>query len=86
MRPVRPPAAPDAATKPLYLNAGLKLSFETPKAGAAHLTEQVTRSLRLQRERLLDFIDGVVVHIVQANAPEKAQRDDWNVVAMANQF
>ena len=71
-----------------YFGVRLDLSdhADNPEDAKKALVDAVSLSMRLQRERLLDVIDGVVVHLLEVNAPERSQRDDWNVVAIANQF
>ncbi|MDP3277483.1 MAG: preprotein translocase subunit SecA [Deltaproteobacteria bacterium] len=65
---------------------GLEKHAKKPEKALAVLTESACQSLAEQRERLLDLCDAVSVHIVTTHAPERSERDDWNVVSMANAF
>jgi preprotein translocase subunit SecA len=65
---------------------GLHKLAKEPKKALELLQREVCRSLAEQRERLLDLCDTVSVHIVTQHAPDRVERDDWNIVAMANSF
>ncbi len=65
---------------------GLYKFAKDPKKTRDVLTARVKASLAEQRERILDLCDTVAVHTVTTFAPERSERDDWNVVAMANAF
>lgn len=65
---------------------GMEKHAKNPKKVLEMLSEGVIKSLAEQRERVLDQCDAVCVHIVTQFAPERAERDDWNVPAIANGF
>ncbi|MBL8683136.1 MAG: preprotein translocase subunit SecA [Myxococcales bacterium] len=65
---------------------GLHKHAKDPKKALEFVQEKVRDSLAQQRERLLDLCDTVSVHIVSTHAPDRVERDDWNIVAMANGF
>jgi preprotein translocase subunit SecA len=65
---------------------GLHKLAKDPKKTRDVLAARVKASLAEQRERVLDLCDTVAVHTVTTFAPERAERDDWNIIAMANAF
>ncbi len=65
---------------------GLHKHATEPKKALDFVQVKVRDSLAQQRERLLDLCDTVSVHIVNTHAPDRVERDDWNIVAMANGF
>ncbi len=66
--------------------AGLEKHAKKPEKVRELLLEGVKQSLAEQRERLLDQCDAVSVHTVTQFAPDRVERDDWNIVAIANSF
>jgi preprotein translocase subunit SecA len=65
---------------------GLHKLAKEPSKALARLVSAVKDSLAEQRERVLDLCDAVAIHIVTTHAPDRVERDDWSVVAMANGF
>ena len=57
-----------------------------PKAGLKKLTEEVARSLQMQRERVLDLTDEVIARDIEKHAPENTSRDEWNLEAIGSLF
>jgi preprotein translocase subunit SecA len=57
-----------------------------PKAGLKKLTEEVARSLQMQRERVLDLADEVIARDIEKHAPENTSRDEWNLEAIGSLF
>jgi preprotein translocase subunit SecA len=57
-----------------------------PKAALEKLTEEVARSLQMQRERVLDLVDDVIARDIEKHAPENTSRDEWNLEAIASLF
>jgi preprotein translocase subunit SecA len=65
---------------------GLHKFAKEPKKALELLQARVKISLAEQRERVLDLCDAVCVHTVTTHAPDRSERDDWNIVGMANSF
>ncbi len=65
---------------------GLEKHAKKPEKVLELLRAGVEQSLAEQRERLLDQCDTVCVHTVTQFAPDRVERDDWNIAAIANAF
>ncbi|MFO0563544.1 MAG: preprotein translocase subunit SecA [Polyangiales bacterium] len=65
---------------------GMEKHAKKPEKVRELLRDGAKQSLAEQRERLLDLCDSVCVHMVTQFAPDRVERDDWNIVAIANAF